>query len=327
MTARLLLALTALYVERPTHTVEERRQYVELALRLIDKVDASARAQVANLLAGHAAAPAEIRERLGGARVTTAGQLLHNENAAPAEPSAAPGAGLQSGVMTHTDDPALSDRRQTSAVDLGEAFFAGNAEERRHILSQFAASPDAASDGNVEPASSDLEVSERYVARVDAAAMAGRIGEFVRHFAGLLSIPKRLCERILNDPSGEPMVIAAKAAALPVSVLQRILLLVNPAVSHSVQRVYDLTDLFHDIDRSAAIRLMSSWRARAAAGDAAAAQGSEPGEAASFASREGAALRSRFSALAERVRGEGTTKTVSGRPDPGNAVRRDPRSR
>jgi hypothetical protein len=320
ITARLLLALTALYVERPTHTVEERRQYVELALRLIDKVDASARAQVANLLAGHAAAPAEIRERLGGAHATAAGQLLHNETAAP-------GAGLQSGAVTHTDDPALSDRRQTSGVDLGEAFFAGGAEERRRILSQFAASPDAASDGNVEPASSDLEASERHVARVDAAAMAGRIGEFVRHFAGLLSIPKSLCERILNDPSGEPMVIAAKAAALPVSVLQRILLLVNPAVSHSVQRVYDLTDLFHDIDRSAAIRLMSSWRARAAAGDAAAAQGSEPGEAASLASREGAALRSRFGALAERVRGEGTTKTVSGRPDPGNAVRRDPRSR
>src|SRR3984893_15001462 len=116
MTARLLLALTALYVERPTHTDEERRQYVELALRLIDKVDASARAQVANLLAGHAAAPAEIQERLGGAHATAAGQLLDNETAALAEPSAAPSAGLQSGAMAHTDDPALSDCRPTSAV-------------------------------------------------------------------------------------------------------------------------------------------------------------------------------------------------------------------
>jgi hypothetical protein len=325
ITARLLLALTALYVERPTHTGEERRQYVELALRLIDKVDAGARAQVANMLAGHAAAPAEIRERLGDAHTAPAGPP-RNETAAPAEPSAASRNGLQSAAATQAADPTVSDRAQTSSVDLGEAFFAGAAEERRRILSQMAASHHAAS-GDVEPASSDLEASERYVARLDAAAMAGRIGEFVRHFAGLLWIPKNLCERILNDPSGEPMVIAAKAADLPVSVLQRILLLVNPAVSHSVQRVYDLTDLFHDTDRGAAIRLMSLWRARAAAGDGAAVQGSELAEAASLQSREGAGLRSRFGALAERVRGEGTTKAVSGRPDRGNAVRRDLRSR
>src|SRR5712671_5349601 len=64
MTARLLLALTALYVERPTHTAEEQRQYIELARRLIDNVDAATRATVAGILRRHPEAPAEIFERL-----------------------------------------------------------------------------------------------------------------------------------------------------------------------------------------------------------------------------------------------------------------------
>jgi len=50
MTARLLLALTTLYVQRPTHTAEEQQQYVELALRLIDKVEAATRAAVGGIL-------------------------------------------------------------------------------------------------------------------------------------------------------------------------------------------------------------------------------------------------------------------------------------
>ena len=62
--ARLLLALTALYVERATHTEEEKRQYAELAQRLIDVVDETTRAAVAGILRGHPTAPIEISGRL-----------------------------------------------------------------------------------------------------------------------------------------------------------------------------------------------------------------------------------------------------------------------
>src|SRR6266851_3970719 len=73
MTARLLLALTALYVQRPTHTAEERQQYIELALRLIDKVDEATRTTVAGILQRHPYAPAEIFERLGDMRPSPSG--------------------------------------------------------------------------------------------------------------------------------------------------------------------------------------------------------------------------------------------------------------
>jgi hypothetical protein len=338
MTARLLLALTALYVERPTHTDEEQQQYAELALRLIDKVDAATRATVAGILRGHAAAPAQVRERLAQAPSTPAGAPDRalpqgmgphaRPDPAPAEPAAI----IARARSPHAADADVSDRPAGSAApapaELGEAFFAANAAERRELLSRIAAGREsrdgAQADGpHGQAIPADLDNPERRHSGLDAAAMDGRIGEFIREFERLLSIPRSLCERIVNDRSGEPMVIAAKAANLPIAVLQRILLLVNPAVSHSVQRVYDLTDLFHDIDRGAAVELLSLWRARAAPDTAA-----QPEPSEKKSQRDMPGLRSRFGALAERIRGQDTQrKGVSARPDPGNAARRDLRSR
>jgi hypothetical protein len=101
MKARLLLALTALYVERPTHTVEEQQQYVELVLRLIDKVDATAQAQVAGMLHGHAAAPAQIVARLG---------------AAPLAPGIGPDGALQATIADLRTEPASAEHTVVTAA-------------------------------------------------------------------------------------------------------------------------------------------------------------------------------------------------------------------
>jgi hypothetical protein len=337
MTARLLLALTALYVERPTHTDEEQQQYAELALRLIDKVDATTRATVAGILRGHAAAPAQVCERLAQAPSPPAGApnralpqgMSPRPDSAPFEST--PAIAAMAARSWRAADAAGSDRPAGSAAapapaELGEAFFAANAAERRELLSRIAAGREsrdgAQADGpHGQAIPADLDNPERRHFHLDAAAMDGRIGEFIREFERLLSIPRSLCERIVNDRSGEPMVIAAKAANLPIAVLQRILLLVNPAVSHSVQRVYDLTDLFHDLDRGAAIELLSLWRARAA-------PDTQPEPSEKNSPREMSGLRSRFGALAERIRGQDAQgKGLSARPDPGNVARRDLRSR
>jgi hypothetical protein len=328
MLARLLLALTALYVERPTHTGEDEQQFVELVLRLIDKVDATGRAKVADLLRGYAGAPVGIIARLDaassgaipadGVSVATAEQVT--EPAATLGAIAMP-APSSLGAAPACREPGTSDG--TPPAELGGAFFAGNAAERRRALSQIAAL--AADDGEPTPQPAGPD-DARAFAGLDVAGMEGRIGEFLREFERLLSIPKSLCERILNDRSGEPMVIAAKAANMPIAVLQRILLLVNPAVSHSVQRVFDLSDLFHDIERRTAVKLLSLWRARARDLDAAAK--AESPDNRSVGGREGAGMRSRFGALADRIRvQDGSGKGVSAPPVPGNAARRDLRSR
>ena len=53
----LLRVMTDLYVQKPQHTEQEEQHYTELALRLIDLVDAKTRAIVADKIAGYPTAP------------------------------------------------------------------------------------------------------------------------------------------------------------------------------------------------------------------------------------------------------------------------------
>ena len=53
----LLRVLTDLYVQQKRHTADEERQYAELAVRLLPKVDVATRAAVAAKLAAYPAPP------------------------------------------------------------------------------------------------------------------------------------------------------------------------------------------------------------------------------------------------------------------------------
>ena len=44
------------------------------------------------------------------------------------------------------------------------------------------------------------------------------------------------------------------------AVLQRILLFINPAVGQSIQRVYELADLYDGLSRESAERMLAIWR-------------------------------------------------------------------
>lgn len=60
----LLRVLTDLYVQKPIHDLDEETQFVELALGLIDAVDAPTRAAVAARLSVYPAAPVAVLRRL-----------------------------------------------------------------------------------------------------------------------------------------------------------------------------------------------------------------------------------------------------------------------
>ena len=255
-TACLLLALTALYVQRPTHTGEEQQQYIELALRLIDKVDAATRTAVGSVLQRHPEAPAELVERLGGSQLRRDG-----------DPQGEP--------------------RSTQ-----DQHCAGNEHERIY-------------------------------GRVCAAALHGRVSEFTHEFRQLIDIPQNLCERILNDPTGGPMVVAAKAAGMPIGILQRLLLLAGPGVSHSVQRVYELTELYHGLDANVAHGLLAKWRARAEPDDPIPEPDTEDSRPDVRRNPSVATLRSRFGALSARVR----RQAFNAQRDQENVARRGLRSR
>ncbi len=227
----LLCVLTDLYVQKASHTSEEERQFIELALRLIDEVDAETKAAAARRLSDYPEAPAEIVRRLTVDLSRSVARKPHSGTLRP-EPDS----------ITSGDAAAIADR-----------FFAASPEERVALLAELGAS------GLPDPALS-LTPTKDTVAVLEASALEGQPGELIRELECALGIARPLAEAIVNDRSGEPLVVAAKALAVPIDVLQRILLFVNPSIGHSVRRVYGLTALFDEISLAAALRLVASWR-------------------------------------------------------------------
>jgi hypothetical protein len=262
MRPTLLRVLTDLYVQRVAHTVAEERHYTELALRLLDAVDVPTRIAVAKRFAGYRSPPLRVVQALARdlpnvATEIGAHPLLQPPTAAGVPPS------------TPREEPATQDAASTgsplvrasdkidlvTAGKLSEAFFAAGALERGlilrnlHIVAPLASRPIL---GAPQPAVGQ---------ELERAALARRRQDFTQHVAGALRIPRDLAQRIADDPLGEPVMIAAKAFDISREVLYRILMFLNPAVGHSVERVYALTALFDEITTASADSMVAIWQA------------------------------------------------------------------
>ncbi len=217
----LLRVLTDLYVQKATHSADEETQYVELALGLIEAADEQTRAAVQARLTNYAAAPAAVLRKLA---------VVH----------------------TRAEDIDTA-RAVTETQELAELFFAALPEERRLIL----ANVDAAATNTARRAPvSQSEV----IRRLEAAALQRNAGEFSRMLERALGISRAMADRVVRDPSGEPLVVAARALGMKAAVLQRVLLFLNPVIGQSVERVYDLARLFDELKPEAAERMVSIWR-------------------------------------------------------------------
>jgi hypothetical protein len=226
----LLRVMTDLYVQKSTHTEQEEKHFTELALRLIDLVDAGTRAIVAHKIAGYPAAPAAVRHRL-------LKELISVGPPAPIRSNARDG-----GAAAPADE-------------LSELFFGSNAEERRLILLNLPYASIAPADP-IAPATA-IESTHR----LEAAALGHNSELFAREIERVLRISRAHARRLYEDSSGEPIVVAAVALGMPSTVLQRILLCLNPEISQSVQRVYELAMLHEEVETDAALRLVAIWRA------------------------------------------------------------------
>ena len=228
----LLRVMTDLYVQKAQHTEQQEQHFTELALRLIDLVDAKTRAIVADKIAGYPTAPAAVRHRL-------LKELISIRTPEPASAEAGPFAG--SGTAP--------------ADELSELFFAGSAEERRLILLNlpYALLPPA------EPIAPAIARESSH--RLEAAALGHNSELFARELERILAISRAQARRLYEDESGEPIVVAAVALGMPATVLQRILLCLSPAISQSIQRVYELALLHEEIEPDAALRLVAIWQA------------------------------------------------------------------
>ncbi len=217
----LLRVLTDLYVQKTSHSAEEKAQYAELATRLLDSADESTRQAVANRLSGHPDAPFIIAARLG-----VATEPIRNVPQAPAEPK---------------------------RNDLLDAFFAADSFERRLILTNL----DPARSGIAPRVPTPAQETCR---RLEAAALAGKIDDFSRIIESALLLPAAVADRIARDRLGEPIVIAARSLGMPADMLQRVLLFINPEIGQSVARVYELAALYDEISFDTAESMIAIWR-------------------------------------------------------------------
>lgn len=274
MRPTLLRILTDLYVQKLGHTPEEERHYTELALRLLDAVDVATRAAVAVRLARHLSPPLLVLQHLSRDLPEVAAPLRTHPLLQPPAPTQvtvrhADPIQLSAGDTEHDaagedggadeDEALFAD--VTPAVDpatageLNELFFAADVSERRLILLNLDVVAPLSPDGIA--LAHDPSVSER----LEAAALARRREDFARYLVLSLRIPRAQARRIVHDHLGEPIVVAAKTLDVPRDALYRILLFVNSAIGHSVERVHALAALYDEITMPAAEGMVAIWQA------------------------------------------------------------------
>ncbi len=263
MRPTLLRVLTDLYVHRLRHTPEEERHYTELALRLLAAVDVPTRIAVANRLVRHTSPPPRVLQYLSGdvpevAAVLRSHPLLRARDIVDeAPPGAASVPEARRGGSDEERRPAAAPPAidPANARELNEQFFAANAAERRLILLNLDV---------VAPipvwligVSRDPSISKR----LETAALAHAGDDFAQHLAAALLIPREQARRIVRDDLGEPVAVAGKALGMPRDVLYRILIFINPAVGHSVERVHALAALYDEMSAAAAAGMVAIWQA------------------------------------------------------------------
>jgi hypothetical protein len=265
MRPTLLRVLTDLYVHRLSHTAAEERHFAELALRLLEAVNVPTRVAVAKRLARHTSPPLKVLQWLARDLPEVAAEIrLHPR----LQPSA-----LADGVVANATampiakgDAADEEQRSADtarAVDvvtaskLNDLFFAAKADERRLILLNLHVVAPVAP-GRVRM-SRDPSVGQL----LEVAALARKREDFVQHLARALRVPRQQARRIADDDLGEPVVVAGKALGMSRHVLYRILMFVNPAVGHSVERVHALAALFDEMTPPAAEGMVAIWQALA----------------------------------------------------------------
>jgi hypothetical protein len=266
MRPTLLRILTDLYVQKLRHAPEEERHYSELALRLLDGVDVATRAAVAGKLARHLSPPPAVLQHLSRDIAEVAAPLRAHPLLQPPAPAQA--TALQP-PLTHVsasgteDDAADADEPLADVIpavdpsiagELNEMFFAADANERRLILLSL---------DIVAPLPEDIGLARdpSVGQRLEAAVLARGREDFAQHLVRALRIPRGQARRIVHDHLGEPVVVSAKALDVPRDALYRILLFINSAVGHSVERVHALAALYDEISTQAAEGMVAIWQA------------------------------------------------------------------
>ncbi|MBI5262539.1 MAG: DUF2336 domain-containing protein [Bradyrhizobium sp.] len=247
----LLRVLTDLYVQASTHSVDEERQFVELASRLVDQVDDATRAAVRARLAIYPAAPAIIQRKLGLKAAEPERRVPHAREIPPSSPAP---------VAARAPSEAQS-RMQTNmslqpkdAAEIYDIFFRATGSERALILHNLAVTPLKAAPRI------PTGRAKRAIETLEMAAFARDVENFTLELGESLILPSRVAAHIVDDPGGEPLAVAARTLDMPSPVFQRILLFFKPEIGTSVHMVYRLSRLYDHLSERSALVMLAAWR-------------------------------------------------------------------
>jgi hypothetical protein len=259
MRPTLLRVLTDLYVHRLSHTAAEERHYTELALRMLEAVDVPTRVAVAKRFSHYLSPPLRILQWLARDLPVVAAELrTHPLLQPPAAPPSHSAVALDAEADRGDEQqpsPAPRTIDAATAAELNELFFTASADERRLILLNLDVVAPTSANGS--RAAADPSVGQE----LEAAVLTGKTERFIVRLAQALLIPHQQARRIARDELGEPVVVAAKALGLAREVLCRVLIFVNQAVGHSVERVHALAALYDDMTTPAAESMLAIWQA------------------------------------------------------------------
>lgn len=253
----LLRVLTDLYVQEPHHTHEQEQQFVELTIRLLPDIDAATRLSVARKLVGYPGAPTAILKLLADvepdvrALLEEAGERKSTE---AEQPAPAPAAAVETPIALVANAIDENDPPRTP----GEMFFRMNSADRTAILRD----PRAEEDGGRKFMIPGAAVA---AGRIEAAALRRNQEDMVRELRQGLGISNLTAWRIVQDETGEPLLIVARALGMPIESLIGVLLFVNPSVGESVERVFSLAATYDRMAEGAGLAILESWREEAAA--------------------------------------------------------------
>jgi Uncharacterised protein conserved in bacteria (DUF2336) len=247
----LLRVLTDLYVQASAHTDEEKQQFIELTSRLIDQVDDATRAVVRARLSVYPHTPTAVMTKLGlqpaypDQRMPLARSI---EPPPQTKPIARPPTEAQLRMAS-----TLS-MQPKDASEISDMFFAASAQERSLILHNLAETPLRAS------ARIPTARAARAIETLHMAAFAADSENFALELGNALVLTSEIAERVVNDPSAEPLACAAKALGMSSAIFQQVLMFLNPAFGSSVTNVYRLSRLYDVLSERSALIMVAAWR-------------------------------------------------------------------
>jgi uncharacterized protein (DUF2336 family) len=291
--ATLLRATTALFCQEPIHERDAVRRYEELALHFLSRAGAPDRLYVATLLAGRADAPASIMRLLARDQIDVATPVLRQSSVLSTIDL------LGVIAVTGPEHHKLIESRPSLNADVIRALALARPKvSEAHVTASAATTApavtteqqvstiDPAIGGFLDlPSAGRLQVLGRIAARGPVArgtSLPRRIEQALRHaFAnseivaaakkrdrdrliGALSesldIVPDTVRRLMDDPSGEPLVLMLKATGLKDAEGRTVLLLANPAIGESVERFFHLADLHASLEIGVAESFVAAWR-------------------------------------------------------------------